>query len=227
VLSGHIVELYEYEKPASFGYQGHGGRKPSCESASDREEENRRLTTRRARENIRRLSLMNFSKHSKFITLTFEDNLTDVKEANGKFKAFIRKLRTYKDDFKYISVIEFQERGAVHYHMISNLPYIKNSDLRKIWGHGFVKINDIKHVDNIGAYMVKYMLKDVSDKRLCGLKSYLTSRGLTRSQELRGDVAEKLFEVYKLDKIEKVFTNSYESEHHGQITYSEFNSQRK
>ena len=57
---------------------------------------------------------------------------------------------------KYLAVIEFQERGAVHYHVLSDIPYIPQKELQDIWGHGFVYINAVKHVDNIGAYIVKY-----------------------------------------------------------------------
>jgi hypothetical protein len=45
---------------------------------------------------------------------------------------------------KYVSVVEFQKRGAVHYHAVFfNLPFIVNDELAAIWSHGFIKINAI------------------------------------------------------------------------------------
>ena len=45
-------------------------------------------------------------------------------------------------------------------------------------------INAIEHVDNIGAYILKYITKDNNDKRLMGQKAYLTSRNLTKPSEI-------------------------------------------
>jgi len=183
VSSGHVLELYEYENPAWCGFQGQGGRRGKGEEPSERSEEHRKRTCRRAREMIRRICLANFTERSKFITLTYAENQTDIKQANVDFKGFIRRLRKLHKDLKYVAVIEFQERGAIHYHMMSDIPYIPNEQLNGLWKMGFVKINDIKHVDNVGAYMVKYMLKDTTDTRLVGNKAYLTSRGLIRPTE--------------------------------------------
>jgi len=58
-----------------------------------------------------------------------------------------------------LAVIQFQDRGAIHYHMMSDLPYIPKAKLSKIWGNGFIKINDITNVDNVGAYLIGYMNK--------------------------------------------------------------------
>ena len=76
------------------------------------------------------------------------------------------------DSFKYLAVVEFQKRGAIHYHMLSDFGYIEQKELEKIWGNGFVWIRDLltgnngKPVDNVGAYLVKYMNKNIIDKRL-------------------------------------------------------------
>lgn len=49
---------------------------------------------------------------------------------------------------------------------------------------GFVQVNRIDHVDNVGAYVVKYMLKDTEDPRLMGENAYLHSRGLNEPYEV-------------------------------------------
>lgn len=180
----------------------------------------------RTRNTVRRLALANFDNNSKFVTFTFAENIVDVAEANTYWKQFIRKMRKKYGDFKYMAVLEFQKRGAVHYHCIWDLPYIKKPDLQEIWGNGFIKINRIDHVDNVGAYIVKYMTKDLMDERFVRTKSYQCSRGLERPITYREEEFEMLWQLYDLEHKKKVFTSSYTSEHHGTITYVEYNLKR-
>lgn len=180
----------------------------------------------RTRNNVRRLALANFDNNSKFVTFTFAENISDVSEANKYWKKFIRKMRTKYGKFKYMSVIEFQKRGAVHYHCIWDLPYIKKKDLQELWSNGFIKVNRIDHVDNVGAYIVKYMTKDLMDERFVNTKAYQCSKGLERPLIYRDEECEMLWQLYNLEQKKKVFSSSYTSEHHGTITYSEYNLRR-
>ncbi|CAK0765096.1 hypothetical protein CCP3SC15_3210002 [Gammaproteobacteria bacterium] len=52
-----------------------------------------------------------------FVTLTFEDNCTDRKEAQRRFRRLCRGLLS-KIFAKAIVVIERQARGAIHYHLV-------------------------------------------------------------------------------------------------------------
>jgi len=144
-------------------------------------------TNQRRRDKIRRLACCNFNvKYAKFLTLTFAENMTDIKECNVLFKNFIKRLKyNYSlKSIKYLAVIEFQKRGAVHYHVLLDIPYIPQEELQEVWGNGFVYINAITHVDNIGAYVLKYITKDNNDSRLMGQKAYLTSRNLIKPSEI-------------------------------------------
>lgn len=240
VVSGPVVEVYEYEVPVRIGG------KPPPKIYYDEETGERILTNpdydpvearshnaRRAKATLRRTILSNFDNESgKFITLTFRDgsvsDVTDVTECNKAFKEFIQRLRYEYRDFKYACVIEFQDtkgRGAVHYHMLSDLGYVRKSKLAEIWGNGFVKINKITHVDNLGAYVTKYMTKNTDDPRLKGRKAYHCSKNLNPPIELQGaDAYEILIDF--LENKKEVFANSYESEHQGKISYREYNLQR-
>jgi len=180
----------------------------------------------RTRTMVRRLALMNFDNGSKFATFTFAENVTDLTVANKEWDKFIKRLRRKYGSFKYLNVVEFQKRGAVHYHMVSDLPYIPKQELAELWGQGFVKINNIAHVDNIGAYIVKYMTKELFDPRFLGRKAYMCSQGLERPIVYRGDEAEMIMQLYQLEQKKVVYTGSYTSEHHGNITYKEFNLKR-
>ena len=251
IVSGHIVEVYRFDygvKTGSnnrfeplidhetgevlVGWQYLGNNAESEEREGRSKEETKKYNARAAKNNLRRVILSNFGRESKFITLTFRDgsvsDVTSVEECNKSFKEFMRKLRRKFGNFKYVCVIEFQDtngRGAVHYHMISELSYVSNKTLSEIWGNGFVKITKIDHVDNVGAYVSKYMVKDFADMRLAGKKAYWTSRGLVRPVVLYGNDAEQIVIEYLQEKKE-VFSNSYESEYQGKTTYHEYNLER-
>jgi hypothetical protein len=99
------------------------------------------------------------------ITLTYKENMTDSKRLYEDFKNFMKRLKyKFKNDssIDYISVIEPQGRGAWHCHVLMRFNgldkvYIKNKDLKALWGLGFVKIKSLKDVDNIGAYLSAYL----------------------------------------------------------------------
>lgn len=134
---------------------------------------------------IARIVDCNFDNKTKFMTLTFKDNIQDITYTNYEFNKFIKRLnfRLYHDKkqkLKYIAVWEKQKRGAIHYHIIFfDFPYIKLKELQEIWGHGFVKINkiDVDSKDNRGRYVSKYFSKDI-DERNYKQKAFFKSRNL-------------------------------------------------
>lgn len=226
VWSGSIVELYEYENSIIKGETNNGlGR--SIEANEENKARHRKNTLARARRTVRRLINANvdaWGEIPKFLTLTFAKNITDLKQANYEFKKFRQRLEyELKLKLKYVAVVEFQKRGAIHYHVVFfNLPFVESNYLSDIWFNGFIKINAIEHVDNVGAYVTKYMTKDNDDNRLIGKKSYFTSRGLKKPVEKYLD--EK--EIAKLkDKLshKKVYENTFENEYTGDILYTQYN----
>lgn len=69
-------------------------------------------------------------------------------------------------------------------------------DIAATWTHGFVDLFSISHVDNVGAYICKYMSKDFQDKRLVGRKCYLCSRGLKRSETIGFEIEAQYKRLY-------------------------------
>lgn len=78
---------------------------------------------------LHRLAKTNIHDFVTFITLTFKNNITDISFANKKFKTWVTRIREIKKDFKYIYVSEFQKRGAVHYHLITNLSIKEDTNI--------------------------------------------------------------------------------------------------
>ncbi len=152
---------------------------------------NKIISLRRSKERIINLvnaNVVGSKEHIKFLTLTFKENITDVKKANYEFKKFIKRLNYYLKvnnyaPAKYIAVLENQKRGAIHYHIVLfNVPYIPHEDYLGIWAKGSVFIEslmkgnklvkiDVENEDftvdgevinNIGAYITKtidYIMK--------------------------------------------------------------------
>jgi len=258
--SGNVIEVYRYQESRVAGFKaskgkGSGAKFLNIEDFVDKDTgeindvpvqdtklESRAKSNIRARNNIRRLALSNFSgKESKFITFTFHENVQDLEEANTYFTKFIRSLKNYtkkKNDnekLTYLAAIEFQERGAVHYHMICNgLPKYPNyKEIIDLWRKankgkgGSVKVEDIRHVDNVGAYIVKYMTKADADERLVGKKMYQCSQGLDKPLEIAGEKAEELIKELGLEGKKIVYQNEYQDKHTlGKVTYQEYNLNR-
>jgi hypothetical protein len=172
VISGNFLEFYQFQNKIKkdFSLKDSIQRIKNLDYNTNWQKSQFSLT--RTRRSIRRLINSN-PVMSKFLTLTFAENVKNIDFANYEFKKFIQRLKYQyiKSDLKYLSVIEFQKRGAVHYHTISNIPKIKSSTIADLWGNGFIKINKIKNCDNVGAYVSKYLTKD-STERLFNRKKF-------------------------------------------------------
>lgn len=101
-----------------------------------------------------------------FITLTYADNMQDSEKLYNDFRKFNMRLTYYFNKnrlphYEYIVAVEPQARGSLHAHVLlifqTKAPFLPNKTLARIWGHGFVKVNALKNVDNIGAYLSAYL----------------------------------------------------------------------
>ena len=117
--------------------------------------------------------------------------------------------------------------------MLSDFGYIEHSDLEKLWGNGFLWIKDLltgnngKPVDNVGAYIAKYMNKNNADKRLMGKKAYFTSKNLIRPEIIYEDISLiDCLKKYNLDSGNLVYENNFMSKENGRVFYFEFNMKR-
>ncbi len=234
VASGDVIEIYRYEKGVFKGSTNKFGRAGIGFITDEEKEKNRELSLMRARRDLRRIVNSNIGKWgddvtSKFLTLTFKDNVIDLDKSNYEFKKFILRLN-YEvygkkcSNLKYSVVIEFQERGAVHYHVVLyNLPFIKADVIEKVWGNGFIKINKIDDINNVGAYICKYLTKNSDDCRLKGRKSYFNSRGLKKPIEVYLDDDELESIKKSLPGQAMIYKEEFKNEYIGNIEYEQYN----
>ena len=242
VQSGDIIEIYEYSEGYLKGYtipEDERNNRTSSETNSD-DTDSRERALKRAKANLRRLINANVGQYgkeftAKFLTLTFRDNVQDVKQANYEFQKFIKRLNyklygTKKANLKYTTVIEFQKRGAIHYHTILyNMPYLKADEIANIWENGFIKINKIDEVDNVGAYIGEYLGqaekgqgKSAEDDRLRGQKTHFSSRGLFKPVEITDKkIVEQVAAALLNEKA--TYSATFENEHLGNISYKQYN----
>lgn len=191
----------------------------------------------RSKLQCQRIAKANIEEWKTFITLTFADNISDIKQANKRLKYFCDKVRRIKKDFKYLGIPEFQKRGATHYHLLTNIdindPTLMftqedNSKYKhiKYWNDGFTSIEPIKgDVKKIVGYISKYMTKDI-DNRLFNSHRYFYSRNLTMPKEEYLNLDdERNLEYYKKNILEKelIYHNQYLNPYdNNEVTFLEY-----
>lgn len=218
VKSGCLLEFSRYGKSIMLGKMAK--RKDAIKRTrikiSLSHEDILNASARRAKKMIKRLIYANsfywFKDNGKpylptTITLTFAENIQNLKVANYEFTKFIRRLNyeankiegkdLKQSNLKYLAVFELQKRGAIHYHCIFfNLPFINNiyDRLRDIWGQGMINVggkkrglNRIKNhsiLQSIISYFIKYIQKSIFEDYFPNQKKYITSKDLIKPQVL-------------------------------------------
>lgn len=101
-----------------------------------------------------------------WVTLTYAENMRDTKRLYEDFRRFWQRFRYYLSkqghpSAEYITAAEPQARGAWHLHCLflfpEKAPFIPNSDMAHIWGHGFTKTKSLQGLDNPGLYLTAYL----------------------------------------------------------------------
>lgn len=180
VNTGNVIETFSFSRPYIKGYS----KKPYVQGNQPTDHKSTVCPNNynRAKTQVKRLLNSNMDLRF-FITLTFAENRTNVKECNIDFDRFMKRLkRSQSKELKYLAVIEFQQRGAVHYHVLLNTG-LPAKYLERIWSHGFVKITYVKDMNGSAKYISKYMTKH-RDERMKGQKAYFTSRNIKKPQIL-------------------------------------------
>lgn len=223
IVLGEYREKIKFTFPYFWNFQS----KPIIKSSNSKNKERTDLSIARARKSLYRIIMTNLNSKQKnknlFVTFTFKKNETDIKKANYEFKKFIQRFYFFMGaKYKYITVIEFQKRGAVHYHtLFFDVPYIKNLHVRitELWGHGYTDIKPLYDIKNISAYLSKYIRKGFFDKRLGNHKAYFCSRSCSYPQVWR---RQKDIDKFEGENIMKVSSSSFPSNKYGQINITTY-----
>lgn len=203
VCSNGFIKIREYEKGLKKIKDGYEPEKKEIK-ISGKKESNKEFTDRslaKTRDKLIEYASENASEFKSFITLTFKENVKDLDIANKEFHRWVSKTKRKYPKFIYLGVPEFQKRGAVHYHVLTNLvcgKEIEKRDIKKtynkekdtwyemeyynipFWSKGFSSAFDLSLTDehfNVALYITKYLYKDI-DNRLWGRKKILRSNNL-------------------------------------------------
>ena len=233
VLSGTEVEYYKYKTKLQIrGYKRKKRKEKikvevSPEKQAETNLEKTRFSINRTRTQIRRIIKCN-PDLNKFLTLT--STMTDIKKSNRFFNLFTQKMNVQYPNFKYIAVTEFQkdidyfgkikpDGGALHYHVVYNLPYADQNKIAEIWGQGHIKL-ERKEGKKVIAYISKYLEKEMKDPRMLHKKKYFCSRNLERPVEIVGKQAIDF--MAKNDSLQFKKKMKFENEYAGKVEYKDF-----
>lgn len=191
----------------------------------------------RSKLQCQRLAKANAKDWETFITLTFAENEQNIESANRKFRYFVDKIRRVKKDFKYLCIPEFQKRGAIHYHLLTNvstsddkLIYSQSDNPKykhiKYWNLGFDSIEVIKgDIKKIVGYISKYMTKEI-DNRLFGHRRYFYSNNLDKPLENYIDtdiVRDFNFYQKKIQELQPIYQRDYINPYdNSKVTFLEY-----
>ena len=190
----------------------------------------------RTKLNCQRLAKANAKDWKSFITLTYAENMEDVAKSKKDLEYFVKNIKKIKKDFKYIAIPEFQKRGAIHFHLLTNLSLQDNNIITKqknnnkyydvkYWNKGFTSYEDISgDVKKIVGYISKYMTKDNADDRLFNFKRYTASQNLikpvTEFISMRDKTSREWLINYFKDK-ECIYNNTYVDDYNRPVEFFE------
>ena len=209
VVSGKMIEWFEYERPQSSLYANSGSINIPIS-----EDEARAKNYAQVKKRLTRLIWSN-ENLNKFITLTMRENIADLKITNPLFNDYINKMRKVYPNFNYICVPEFQQRGAVHYHTLNSLPFIPAKKIVKIWSNGSIDVKRTYRIKNLARYMTKYLTKDLFDGRLYRQKKFFCSAGIKQPVVVYDDFALSLFARYRY--LKKIYQYDFNVKYLGKI----------
>lgn len=252
IVSGSTVEVYNLKTKQRQGYENAnaGKKKRSFSELSLHEKidsvNRKKQNLKQKRIDVMRVISTNFRQGlTKFVTLTFEEHVTDRAVAMDEFKKFMKRLnhregKKGRNQIQYLGVIEHTKKGRIHFHVVLfNCGYIPKSELETVWGNGFVQINQIYGMNGsaVARYVTKYMAKQFQNmeedlENLLRLgqdtekqKDYFTSRNLKKPSfcylNLEKGEAPDLVQGANLVKTSQYYRKIYLGEQEGVPLFSD------
>lgn len=235
IESGERLEIYKYQGYIIIGEKSNNseGRRGKTELTKEQKEENssrrRKETLVNARNNIIRLISCNSNDLKLFITLTYKDNFQDLKKSKEHLKKFFKKLSKDYKDLKYVYVLEYQERGAIHYHILTNIDIgiktVKSNEYKtaaqrelenyfriNYWSsRGWVDIRalDTEGINVISKYVSSYLVEGLFMLDLKGNRAYGYSKNLNKPIVSSIESKLSIEELIDLEGYNLQYTSSY------------------
>lgn len=153
------------------------------------------------------------ARFTSMLTLTYCEIETDGKKVKGDLNLFLTKLRNHFKPVSYLWFLEFQKRGAPHFHLLTNIEIdnVSRETIAEMWattiatsGKEYLKVRNvhrhekqmskIKKPDGAKRYALKYALKPhqktVPEKYRNVGRFWGNSRDVKPSEGIEVDVTE-------------------------------------
>lgn len=227
IESGDRVEVYAIHGTITEGGESKNtdGRKGNDGDSKD-SDSRRKQTLNEARNNIIRLVGCN-SDMKVFCTLTYKNNMQDIKKSRKHLQYFFQKLHKEYNNLKYLWVMEYQDRGAIHFHILLNIQLpikhingrkskdhkqIENDFNKKYWNRGFIDLKALEDNYQAAKYIATYLVKDLLELDLEGYRVYSYSKNLNKPKVSKIFIldtkVESVIAIYKDYKVQ--YVNSYD-----------------
>jgi hypothetical protein len=202
IITGDVIIQKNYPFKLSKGYISN--RKTYKKTSNQKSS----ISINRSKTNLVHTINCNKTKYTKLITLTLKDNIVERTIILKYFKLFLlRYKRKYFKNLSYVSVIEPQERGSLHIHLIAFLDsFIPYQELNSLWTWGFTDIKVLKDND-IARYMAKYFTKD---SQFINQDKNFNKKILFKSRGLKKPIIKYDYEVSKTNQLKLKYKYSYE-----------------
>ncbi|MGQ3448328.1 rolling circle replication-associated protein [Streptococcus pneumoniae] len=208
---------------------------------------------------LRYLINANFSgrKNELWATLTFKDTIIAKQPSliYKEFNKFIKRLNyKYKEKLEYIAILEphgiegndILKWHGFHLHLLlkssSSSLYLPYREFESVWGLGMCRIERLKNIDNIGAYLSAYLTnaefsEDNSSKKkyVKGSRLWLYPRGVRIYRKSKGIKYPKRIKMpyhsaKELIGIEPHYTKTYKIENdyfENIVIFEQYNKKRR
>lgn len=200
IITGDKIEMYKYTKILQDDYKVDNANVKGRGSGGDR---NRKSTLHKAKTKI--IRIVNSNNWTHFITLTFATNIS-IEDSKDKMNKFLKRVKYHHPNIKYLYVIELQQSGRPHFHLLVS-EYVNN--LKDLWGYGFINCKEITNKNGAGMYISKYITKDPIDTS-CKLYGY--SRNCNLPEEIRLINNQPIEEIVRELGKNIVYTGTYDIE---------------
>lgn len=149
------------------------------------------VSLKKSKKKVTRLAKRNFPYFALGATMTYEEPEFDLYKVQDDFSKFRDKVKYRFPNCKYLAVYEPHEKGNWHIHMVySNAKGLTRELLEKLWGHGFVYIEEFTSL--AAPYLVK--IDDRVKFYPAGARVYSASKNLNQAKLEK--FAPKAFEEY-------------------------------
>lgn len=227
IESNNRVEVYAIhgtitEGGESKNIDGRRGNEGNSKDSNSR----RKQTLNEARNNIIRLVGCN-SDMKVFCTLTYKDNMQELEKSRKHLQYFFQKLHKDYKNLKYLWVMEYQDRGAIHFHILLNInlpinhingrkskdhKQIENEFNKKYWNRGFIDLKVLEDNYQAAKYIATYLVKDLLELDLEGYRVYSYSKNLNKPKVSKMFIpntkVETVINIYQGYKVQ--YVNSYD-----------------